>query len=71
MARKKMEILAASPEEAIQEVSEPAFTKEQIIACKRYSDKRDLLNAILTDGQEYTFNQVDDMIHNFLKKEVE
>lgn len=71
MARKKMEILAALPEEAIQELSDPAFTKEQIIACRRYSDKRDLLNAILTDGQKYTFSQADEMIQNFLKKEVE
>lgn len=48
----------------------PVFTKSDLVRAKRYSDKRDILNALLEDGKTYTLEEVDKMILNFLKKEV-
>lgn len=48
----------------------PVFYKVDLVKSKRYSDKRDILNALLKDGVSYTFEQVDKIIGDFLKKEV-
>lgn len=48
----------------------PMFAKGDLLRAKRYSDKRDILNALLEDGKTYTLEEVDKMILNFLKKEV-
>jgi hypothetical protein len=46
--------------------NEPEFTKEQLTASERYAKRRDLVNALLEDGNLYTISQVDVMIDNFL-----
>lgn len=46
------------------------FTKKQLIAAKRYRDRRDLLAAILEDGKEYTAEQADALVNDFLKGKV-
>jgi len=46
------------------------FTKESLVKSNRFKDKQDLVNAILDDGVEYTVNQVEDMIQNYLKGKV-
>ncbi len=53
--------------EAKQEV---LFTKEQILASKKYSNRRDVLGAILTDGKTYTLEQVDSLLEKFMKGKV-
>lgn len=50
--------------------SDPTFSKDQLLAAKRYADRRDLLNVLLTAERQYTFAQVNAAIDNFLKKEV-
>lgn len=55
---------------AKKEKQAPVFAKGDLLRAKRYSDKRDILNALLEDGKTYTLEEVDKMILNFLKKEV-
>lgn len=46
------------------------FTKEQILASKKYSNRRDVLGAILTDNKGYTLEQVDSLLEKFMKGKV-
>ncbi len=52
------------------EKAEEMFSKAQIIGSKKYFTRRDLLNAILEDGREYTLSEVDKKIDSFMKKVV-
>lgn len=45
------------------------FSKQQILAAKKYADRRDLLAVLLDDGKPYTLAEVDKLIEEFLKKE--
>ena len=49
--------------------SAPAYTKAQILAAEKDSNRRDLLGAILKD-QEYTLEQVETEIEKFRKGKV-
>ena len=46
------------------------FTKESIVKSKKYSNRKDLLNALLDDKKSYSFEQVDEIIDKFMKGEV-
>lgn len=48
----------------------PAFPKERILTFQRYAKRRDLLSILLKDGQEYTHDQVQSLIENFMKGKV-
>ncbi|WP_024832386.1 hypothetical protein [Ruminiclostridium josui] len=48
----------------------PIFSKEQIISCKRYAGRKDLLNVLLESNKMYSFDEVDNSINNFLKGKV-
>lgn len=43
------------------------FTKEQLISSKKYKGRKDLLNVILKDNETYDFDEVDDLIDEFMK----
>ena len=49
---------------------EVLFTKEQILVSKKYSNRRDVLGAILTDNKTYTLEQVDSLLEKFMKGKV-
>ena len=49
---------------------EAVFTKEQILASKKYLNRRDVLGAILSDGKTYTLEQVDTLLEKFMKGKV-
>lgn len=53
-----------------QEKQEVLFTKEQILASNKYSNRRDVLGAILADGNTYTFEKVDSLLEKFMKGKV-
>lgn len=58
-------------EEAALPVSNvPAFIKRNILAFQRYAKRRDLLSVLLKDGEEYTMEQVDSLLQNFMKGKV-
>lgn len=44
------------------------FSKSHILTFKRYANRRDLLTQLLKDGENYTLDQVDGLIQNFMKK---
>ncbi len=46
------------------------FTKDQLLASKRYANRQDILNALLKDSEKYTIEQVDALIEKFMKREV-
>ena len=46
------------------------YTKEQLLKAKRYSQRKDLINALLEDNRQYAIDEVDAAIENFLKGKV-
>ena len=48
-----------------------SFTKEQLYDSKKYEMQKDILGVMLEDNKEYTFDGVDNLIKEFLKREVE
>lgn len=47
-----------------------AYTKEQILASKKYENRRDILGVLLADGEEYTTDKVDTLLDKFMKGKV-
>lgn len=43
------------------------YSKQQILKSKKYSDKQDLINALLKDNSQYTLSQVDKILNDFMK----
>ena len=67
MAGKKKDSEAA-PQRT--ERAESKFSKEQLLAAKRFRDKRDLVNALLNDGELYTMKSVEERIEKYKKGKV-
>lgn len=61
--------MAKKIEEAV--ITEPSFSKEQIIKSKKYRERADLVGALLISSRTYTFEQVDAEIEKFMKRKVE
>jgi len=69
MARSQKE----TTETAEGKVTKPAegrYTKEQILSSSAFAGRRDILNVLLTDGDEYTIGKVNRIMDDWLKKEV-
>lgn len=45
------------------------YAKEQFLGSSRFADHKDVLNALLVEGKTYTTDQVERLVHDFLKKE--
>lgn len=69
MAVRKTTKTAAKEAEKEVEV-EVKFSKNQLLAAKRFSGKRDILEALLSDGETYTVKTVEQMIEDFMKGKV-
>ena len=50
---------------------EVLYSKEQIISSKKYSNRKDILNVLLKDDEEYIFSRIDEIIEEFMNKEVQ
>lgn len=61
--------MKAKKEEKVQ-IQEDKFTKEQLVKSKMFSDKVDLLNALLKDNKSYNIKEVNEIINKFLKGKV-
>lgn len=57
-------------EQQSKEVATFKFTKKQLVASNKYSYRRDALNVLLEEGKSYTFVEVDQKLHDFLKGKV-
>ncbi len=47
------------------------YTRAQLLKAKRYSQRKDLINALLEDNRQYTIDEVDAAIEKFMKGKVE
>lgn len=54
----------------IETKQEVLFTKEQILASKKYADKKDVCNTVIPEDFHGTLNEVDVLIENFMKGKV-
>lgn len=45
----------------------PKFTKTQILASARYSNRKDVLGVLLDEQTSYTFDDVDKLLDKFMK----
>ena len=52
------------------EQSAVTYTKEQILCSRKYKYRRDALGVVLADGKEYTTEEVDTLLNEFLKGKV-
>lgn len=57
----------AKDEEATVQV--PVFSKQQILAAKKYAERRDLISVLLAEDKSYALAEVDKLINEFLTKE--
>ncbi|MCD8159404.1 MAG: hypothetical protein LUD77_11145 [Clostridiales bacterium] len=54
----------------INEKTENKFSKETLRKSKLFSGKKDLISAVLKDGESYTKKETEELINNYLTKEV-
>ncbi len=57
-------------EKKTEKVTGNTYTKDQILLSDKYAKRRDLVNALLEDGREYTIAEVDARMESFLKGKV-
>ena len=50
--------------------NEAVYTKGKILSSGKYAARRDLLSALLKDGEAYTHAEVDKLIEKFMKGKV-
>ena len=60
---------AAKPAEA-KKANAAVYTREKLLTFEKYANWRDLLSALLVDGETYTVDQVDGLIAKFMKGKV-
>lgn len=46
---------------------ETKFSKEVLLNSKRFANRKDALNVILADGDEYTIDEVETRLDEFMK----
>ncbi|MGE4214142.1 MAG: hypothetical protein AB7E42_05110 [Anaerotignaceae bacterium] len=51
-------------------IAESKFTKAQLVNSKKYANRRDLLTAMLKDGESYSHSEADKLIEDFMKGKV-
>lgn len=49
---------------------EDSFPKEDIISSVRFSNRKDLLGAILENGRKYSFSEVDKKLEHYYTRRV-
>lgn len=49
---------------------EPKFPKEQILSANKFNNRKDILGVLLEDGDEYSFNQAEALMDDFMKGKV-
>lgn len=55
---------------ANREKAENKFSKEQLVASGRFCERRDILEALLSDGELYTVKAVEEKITSYMKGKV-
>lgn len=64
---------SAKPADGEAAVVESKFSKEQLLSAKRFQGRKDIVNALLMkypDTATFTVNAVEEMIENYMKRQV-
>jgi hypothetical protein len=62
--------MAKNKTDEIKQETVQAYSKEQILASKKYKNRRDILGVLLGNDKEYTFEKVDSLLEKFMKGKV-
>ena len=62
--------MAKKTETAVAKEPVSKFSKRQIVESQRYGHRRDLLNALLKDEQQYSHAEVEALIDEFMTGKV-
>lgn len=46
------------------------YTKDSILKSSRYSERKDILNILLKENEEYTLEDVETKLNEFMKGEI-
>lgn len=49
---------------------DPKFPKEQILSANKFNNRKDILGVLLEDGKEYSFDQAEALMDDFMKGKV-
>lgn len=61
---------AGNPARAKKPKQPAKYTKAQILAAKKYRNRRDLLGVLLVDDREYELEEVEQVMSEFLEGKV-
>ncbi|MDE7298557.1 MAG: hypothetical protein K2N94_06970 [Lachnospiraceae bacterium] len=50
--------------------TDSVFSSEQLLSSERFRNRRDILNALLKPGEQYTVSAVEQLIENYMKGQV-
>ncbi len=51
-------------------VGEQKFSKRQLLTSEKFSEKRDILTALLSEDRDYSVSEAENIIQNFMKGKV-
>lgn len=54
-------------EQTAEPIKAATFSKEQLLAAERFHGRRDIVNALLAEGGQYTIAEVEKMIADYMK----
>ncbi len=60
----------AIKKEAVKTKAPLKFTKEQLLQSERFFNRKDILAALLTNDKEYSFEQAEQLIDDYMKGKV-
>lgn len=63
--------MATKAKKAVEPKPTAVFTKQQILAAAKYTERRDLLAVLLEDDRPYTLAEVNKSIDEFMQKGVQ
>ena len=55
---------------AAEKPAEPAFSKQELLFCKKFEHMRYLLAAVLEDGRKYTIQEAENAVDEYLRRRV-
>lgn len=55
---------------AVKDLGQKVFTREQVLASKKYRPYCDVLGVVLEDGRQYTAQEIETVKEDFLKRPV-
>ena len=62
--------MATKKEQVDKKVEPMKFEKEQILSSKKYSNRKDIINVLLEDGEQYSIEEVAKLISDYSKRKV-